>query len=68
MRGYLVCPECQLIHGCVIFLNGTIHKTELCYLCETKNRECEADPERTNWELKQICVNCLIDSGLKSEN
>lgn len=59
MRAYIYCPRCAKIHGCIEVINGK-QTISICFKCRFKPiRKC--DDCRITSELKQLCIDCIID-------
>lgn len=66
MRAYIYCPRCAKIHGCVEILKGK-EIISICYKCRFKPiRDCEK--EEIMAEVKQLCIDCIIDLAFIDKN
>jgi len=57
MKAFIFCQKCLRIHGIV----------KICHNCRFKPiRDCEKDTP--THELKQLCIDCLVDLALTDKN
>lgn len=66
MKAFIFCQKCLRIRGCVEIKNGK-EIVKICYNCRFKPiRDCEKDTP--THELKQLCIDCLVDLALTDNN